>query len=296
MALQRRRFRRRGSATAWAIAGVSSLGAGASVLYLLDPARRERARHAVRDAQGRAAAGASRLGERAARVLHDASEWADARRRSERARSVAGPGPAREALGATAAGRPSRGAAGTSAVALVVLAMLGRGLLRIPLGLLGAWMLLKLAAASAPARRGMRRATLMARDTADRLRRAGAAGAAGGEAGALEAEPPGQAREAHLQPPGSTARARLSSGQAGAPAIGEPLIAAPDAAFPEVDAAPRILGADERPASPEEVEDEAARRVAREEESHASPRIAAAREDERRPATEERREPTEDGG
>ena len=236
MGLVRRSARRRAS-TAWVVAGAAGLGGAAAILYLLEPGRRRRAGRALREVRGRAAAGASGLGGRAATAVrrrltdrarqpsahahahaHAAGSQAQARARTRRA-----------ALTPASVRRDDRTPQATAAAVLIARAVLGSGLLRIPSGLLGASLLVRLASDSLLARRVAR----AAREAAERLRLwrqrfdrpEGPAGV----------EPGVDANSQAFQDRKEEGSAHAVS----APEEPAALVATPDASLPEADAAER---------------------------------------------------------
>jgi len=135
--MARWRRRRWGSLAGWVVAAATGVGTAAAVLSLLEPGRRARARQAL-DRVGDAAREA---GERLSAAGSELSRPEAIERR---------PG----LLGAVLIGR----------------ALLGRGLLRIPFGLLGVAMLARAASSSERGRAALAAATRAARGAAEALR------------------------------------------------------------------------------------------------------------------------------
>ncbi|MGC4000658.1 MAG: hypothetical protein QM767_25700 [Anaeromyxobacter sp.] len=171
------RRRRSSSAAAWATVAASGIGAGAILYALLDADRRARASGALRSAGRRASERARALGERTSGALASARDEVRARahQASDQARSLAGQardsaGEARGRVqGASGAGpSPQAGAAAL----LMARGVFGSGILRVPFGLAGLSMAGRLARDAAPVRRGLGRATALARSATGRLRQA----------------------------------------------------------------------------------------------------------------------------
>ncbi|ABC83483.1 hypothetical protein [Anaeromyxobacter dehalogenans] len=159
MALGIRRGRT-GRAAALGAGGLAAASAVASLAWFLSPGRgaerRARAARALREAPGKARAQLERLEVRASMGAERA------------ARAV-------QQVRAAAARRPER-PAGAAAGFLLARALFGRGLLRLPGGFLGAWLL----ARTAPARRGLGAASAALREAAARLRGLRGGGLRGG--------------------------------------------------------------------------------------------------------------------
>lgn len=238
-----RRRRREGSRTAAiAIMGAGGILAGTALAWFLSPARgaerRERTGRALRGAAERARAEARAVSTRASEALHGVPGRLRAEAKAAVAEAGTLPTRAREAADAVRAradrGRaaleargwsPRQTALGVAGGALIGRAVLGRGVLRIPAGLLGASILARAVSGSPGLRRGMRRAEEAAHDAAERLRGREEAGA-----GASEPRPPRpEVREgkspAELEQGTATSRPEQAFAGLGA---GEPRILGPD--------------------------------------------------------------------
>ena len=159
-----RRSQRRNEKAAWMVAAGAGVGAGAALLYLLDPARRTRAASTARQAGHRAMDAARTSRGAASAALHRGAERARELAGSARQAGEAARAKAQELAGEVGArvqeakrqleelrGTPDSAADDTSTAAAVLLgrALLGKGLLRVPFGLAG----IALARRSAPVRR-----------------------------------------------------------------------------------------------------------------------------------------------
>lgn len=162
-----RRRKRRGRIAGWAVTAVAGIGTGAAVLALLEPGRRARARGALERVR-EAARGAS---DRVSALTREAGERISAFRAE-----LPPPG--------TVERRP-----GLLGAVLVARAVLGRGLLRIPFGLLG----LSTLASSDRGRATVAAVTRGVRGVAATLRSysKAAAGRAAGEGGGAGVVPEG---------------------------------------------------------------------------------------------------------
>jgi hypothetical protein len=202
MALRKLRGRRRGGSGTASIAlmGAGGVLAGTALAWLFSPSRgaerRERAGSVLRGASERVRAEARTVSTRASEALHDARERVEAEARAAAAEPGKLPARAREAAEAVRAradqGRaaleargwsPRQTALGIAGGALIGRAVLGRGLLRIPAGLLGASLLVRAASQSEGVRKGLRRTGEAAHEAAERLRVARESAGAGGASG-----------------------------------------------------------------------------------------------------------------
>lgn len=173
--------RRAGSRTA-AIAtmGAGGILAGSALAWLFSPGhgaeRRERARRALSGAAERTRVEARAVSARTSEALHGLQGRleAEAKAAPARARDAAEAlrsRAERERAALEARGwSPRRTAMGVAGGALIGRAVLGKGLLRIPFGLLGASILARAASESPGFREGLRRTGEAARQTGEKLR------------------------------------------------------------------------------------------------------------------------------